>query len=1045
MTSIPVETARVARAPEVRYATFVMGDIVDSTRLANQLDLDDQRALASAFRSLVLRLAQRHGGHVLRFEGDGAFVAFGHPEPSEDAAESAVRYGLELAAAVGGIDVVPAVTIQVRVGVASGRVAIGDLIDAAANVEEAIEGPVPAMAERLKTAAEPGEVVIAESTRSQAANFFFYRDLGAIAAKGFDGGLHGWKVLGETGVASRFEAQRFDAARGGIVGRDAEAAQLAKALQQALHGNGSAVALIGDAGLGKSHLAHGVLGQARQAGAAVFEIDCTPRTRNSPLFPVGVLLRRIAHVAPALGAQQRSDRVQRLLEGVVGADDGAAMLPYLAPLFGIDGPALSAHPTPGEVRAQTLTAIIRIVRALAARGPMVMLCEDLHWSDPSTLEVLHALAAQIAALPVLMLATSRSLSDAAIDAQHFGLIELRPLRDDDAARLVRGIAAAADLAAELVRDIVARSEGVPLYLEELTHNALEAARVGEPQTLATVPATLQLVVQARLSRWPQLKTIVQAASVLGREFSVRLLEQMLPDRRAEIDAALALLSAHGLFAAVDPQARGRAQFRHALIRDTVYQTLLRGDRQRLHSCAADVLAAGDLAAPEASPEILALHLFEARRVAEAVHVQLDAAAHAAARGAFAEAAGYCESALPRVEEVQSGPDRRLLHFSVLVQRAVALSGRSGYAASEVAQAYQAAHALCDASVTAQLRYPIVRGLAGLHLVRGQLAAAHAFSLQGVDLAEQCGDLRYRIDALSMQVYTTLYYRRLDECRLLIDRFLQLYREADGARLSYPSPHDAGTAVLSVVPTVAWLLGDSAGCESAVAAGLAHVGNLGRPFDEAMMHAWVAGTRYTQRRYLDAAQHAMRAVEISAPRGFREWLATGGLMGLLAQSALQPSQALLDQARQVCLAFASQGVGLNASYYAWGLARACLGLQQWHEAEATLAMAVAQAKASGETRMDAELLLMQARLPSRAEQAARLVREAWQTAEAQGDRVTALRAAAELTLLDAGDSEAAGRARDVLAALDGRVAVPAEPQWVAQQYAAIQQLRPQAVH
>ena len=1028
-----------ARTPEVRHATFLMGDIVDSTRLANKLDLDDQRAIASAFRVAVLELAERHAGHVMRFEGDGAFVSFGHPEPREDAAESAVRFGLEFLAAVHAIEVVPGVRLEVRVGIASGLVAVGDLGDRAANVEEAVEGPIPSMAERVKSSAEPGWLVIADSTRRLAGHFFDYVDLGFVAAKGFDEGLHAWRVVGETGVASRFEARRFDAVLGPIIGRGREIEQLIDAWRQSLAGAGQAVALIGDSGLGKSRLARTILARAATDGATLLEINCTPSTGNSPLFPIGVLLRRTASFAPEQSDEERVAHARRLLERILGADDAALALPYLAPLFGLGGVPLASHQTPGEVRAHTVSSVVRIVRAFAAQGPLALLCEDLHWADASTMSVLQQVAAEISGLPALLVVTSRTLADAQLDPAHFSLIDLRPLGDSEATELVGSIAPDAHLAPSLVHDIVARGEGVPLFLEEITRNALEAVRGGEPEALASVPATLQLVVQARLSRWPQLKPIVQAASVLGREFSIRLLEKMLPDRRAEIDATIALLGVHGLFASADPRAADRAQFKHALIRDTVYQTLLRGDRQRLHSRAADTLAASDRATPETSAELLAHHLFESRRFVEAIRTQLVASADAAARGAFVEAAGYCEAALAWVDKIEAEAERRPLHFSVLVQLAVALAGKSGYAGAEVEQAYRRAHGLCDDSVTAQMRYPIIRGLAGLHLVRGQLAAAHEFSLEGLELAEQCGDVRYRIDALSMRIYTTLYYGRLDECRALIDRFMALYREADGSRLTYPVPHDACTAVLSVLPTVAWLLGDSEACERAISDGLAHVERLARPFDQAMLHAWLAGTRYTQRRYVDAAQHAVRAIEISTPRGFRDWLATGGMLALLARVALQPSAEAIAQVRHVILAFDAEGIGLNASYYRWGLARGLAGLQDWAGADAALADATACAQASGETRMNAELLLLKAQMPPHRESAPALLREARRIAEAQGAVATALRAAAEHVLCDGADDAALACARSALARLDGQAPAPSGAGWMECQQSELAQL------
>ena len=1026
-------------APEVRHATLVMADIVDSTRLANKLDLDDQRAIASAFRVAVLNVAERHAGHVLRFEGDGAFLSFGHPEPREDAVESAVRFGLELIPAVRAIDAVPGVTLELRVGIASGLVAVVELIDRAAHKEQTVEGPIPSMAERLKSSAEPSWVVISDSTRRLAGRFFDYVDLGLISAKGFDAGLRAWRVNGETAISSRFEARRFDAAAGPIIGRDDEIERLNAAWRQSLAGCGQAVALTGDSGLGKSRLARVVLARAVADGATMLDINCTPSTGNSPLFPIGVWLRRAANITPDQSDDERVGHARRLLDQIVGGDDGAVVLPYLAPLFGVGAMPLPGNLTPGEVLAQTMASIVRIVRALAAPGPLALLCEDLHWGDASTIGVLQRVAAEIAQRPVLLVVTARTLADAAIDPEQFTVIDLRPLDESEATALVCSIESDVSLAEALVRDIVRRGEGVPLFLEEVTRNALEAKRGGEKEAVASVPATLQLVVQTRLNRWPQLKSIVQAASVLGREFSVRALEQMLPERHAEIAATIALLAVHGLFASPDPRAADSVQFKHALIRDTVYQTLLRGDRQRLHSRAAEALADGARGVPENTPEVLAQHLFESRRFVEAIRTKLRAAADAAARGAFVEAAGHCEAALPWVDKVEAATERHQLHVSVLVQHAVALTGKSGYAAVEVEQAYRRAHSVCDESVTAHMRYPIIRGLAALHLVRGQLATAHAFSLEGLELAEQSGDISYRIDSLSLRIYTTLYHGRLDQCWVLIDQFLTLYRAADGSSLSYPVPHDAGTAVLSVLPTVAWLLGDSQACETAISEGLAHVERLARPFDQAMFHAWVAGTRYTQRRYGDAAQHAARAVEIAAPRGFSDWLATGGLLALLAQAALEPSAQAVFQIRQICATLQAQGVGLNASYYGWGLALSLARLEDWAAANTALDDAAARARASDESRMDAELLLLKAQLPPRRDKAAALLREAWAIAEAQGAIATALRAAAELALCNGEDDEAAACARTALAHLDGQSVEPTDADWMLRQHTEIKQL------
>ncbi len=660
--------AQHAPDAEIRHATIVKCDIVESTRIWSKLDPSDGLALTRGFKKAVEDVVTRHGGYVHRWEGDGALIPFGYPEAREDATETAVRVGLELVEAVRAVRVAD-VQLEFRVGIASGSVAV-DLIS------KSLDGLAINTAERLKALAEPGWVVIADATKRLAGNFFEYEDLGTHQVKGFDEGVRAWRALRETATVSRFAAQRFDKSRGEIIGRATELAALADSWSRAREGQGQVVRLAGDAGMGKSRLAREALDWAAGDQAAVLELHCTPSTRNSPLFPVGVLLRRTARIGAAMSEAEKSGLARQLMGRFLAENELPDALNYLAPLLGLQAIPIPSNDTPEQVREQTISTVVRMIRALAAQGPLAVLCEDLHWADDTTVKLVQRIAEEIAALPVIVIVTSRSESETSLDAEniraYYKEILLEPLTESTAADLVRSVAKGSVLATDLIESIVSRCEGVPLILEEVTRNTLEAAPRGEAASAdaasrGAVPVSLQLVVESRLERWQQYKPVVQAASVLGREFSIGVLGHVLAERMENLGETITLLAEHGLFAPRASATSGRARFTHAMIRDAVYHTLLRDDRRWLHSRAADTLSARYQGSLDASPDVLAQHLCEAARYVEAIRIRLDASADTAARGAYVETEGHCEAALKLIEHVEDASERRMLQFKLLVQ------------------------------------------------------------------------------------------------------------------------------------------------------------------------------------------------------------------------------------------------------------------------------------------------------------------------------------------------------------------------------------------
>lgn len=1038
-----VDRSPASRAPdaEVRHATVLKCDIVQSTRLKRGLDLDGQLAFKRGLEASITEVAARHAGHIEQFEGDGALVYFGYPEAREDAPECAVRMGLEVVEAIAAATFVPGVRLEIRVGIASGPVAV--IKEPGVEKSERVAGLPIDLAERLRALADPNSVVTCDHTRRMAARYFEYDDLGIRSAKGFEEGVRAWRVVRKSSVVSRFDAQRYDESRGEIIGRRDVLAQLGEAWSAARRGQGRAVCLVGEAGIGKSRLARAALDLAGPPdGATVLTIDCMPSTGNTPLFPIGVLLRRCAGIAGGASESEKRERATDLLGRFLAAGDVPDALSYLAPLLGLEASAIPADQTPGQVRDQTIALVVRMLRALAAQGPSVLLCEDLHWADDTTASIVERLADEIGDLAVLMIITARPEADTLPDPAKVTPVTLPPLDEATSGDLVRSVARGAALSDDLVRRIVDRCEGVPLLLEEVTRSSVEGAAsvaiTGE--AAGAVPTPLQLVVESRLGRLPGLELIVQAASVLGREFSVPVLEQMVPaEQSAKVGEALRLCMRHGLFARASGAA-DRAQFRHAMICEAVHDTLLGRDRKRLHSQAVDVLRRGYLGTPDATPDVLAEHLRLAERWVECIETHLAASGDTAIRGAYVETEGHCEAALKLVDKVASAEQRRELQFRLQVQLGVAWTGKYGYASPQVERAYRSALTVCGEGAEAEKLYPIMRGLATLNLVRGKLATAHNLSEQALALAERSNRPEFRIDAMSVRCYTALYHGRLADCQAWIERCLGLYREARGEGLTYPVPQDAATAALALLPTVAWLRGDPRAAEEAIREGLAHVERLNRDFDRALLHSWIAGTRYTQRRYDEALEHAGRAVAISQavavaqqPR-YRDWWATGLLMGLLATAARDASPECVGQAAEMCKAFAHEGVGLNASYYLWGLAQGYARMGDRQTAQHMVAEAFRRAEASEESRMNAELLILEATLESDTASARRLLVRALRIADEEGAIATALRAAAALVLRAPGaaaDLEAARMAQDVL---DGRSPCPARDGWMREQLA-----------
>jgi class 3 adenylate cyclase len=633
---------------ERRQLSIMFCDLVGSTSLSTRLDPEDLRAVISTYHRCCTELIEQKGGFVAKYMGDGVLAYFGYPHAHEHDAERAVQAGLALVETAPKLDTAAGVPLQVRIGIATGLVVVGDLIGKGAAQEQAVVGETPNLAARLQALAEPGAVVISSTTRKLIGGLFEYRDLGAVALKGFVENVPAWQVLGAGAAESRFEALR--AAGTPLVGRAEEIELLTRRWEQAKAGNGCVVLLSGEPGVGKSRIAQTVVERLSGEPHTRLRYFCSPHHQDSPLYP------SIAQLKRAAGFRRDDTDEQRLakLEAVLAraTDDLGEYVPLFADLLGIPTgdlyPALNL--TPQKRKEKTIRAQLAQLEGLAARQPMLMLFEDVHWSDPTTRESLEMLIDRIPGLRVLLIITFRpEFTSPWGGRSHVALLTLSRLPARHCAEMIAHLTGGTALPKEIADQIVDRTDGVPLFVEELTKNIVESGlvmqaggvyRAAGPVGPLTIPTTLQGSLLARLDRLAPTRELAQIGAALGRQFSHELISAVAQMPQHQVDDALIQLEhAELIFRRGDPP-DAEYTFKHALVQDAAYDTMLRARRQQLHGRIAAVLQGEFQEVQRTQPEILAHHCAEAGLAEKAVDYYLAASKRATAASNNTEASRH---------------------------------------------------------------------------------------------------------------------------------------------------------------------------------------------------------------------------------------------------------------------------------------------------------------------------------------------------------------------------------------------------------------------
>lgn len=725
-------------AAERRQLTVVFCDLVDSTPLASQLDPEDLGGILRAYQNQVAAVVGRYDGFVAAHLGDGALIHFGYPNAHEDDAERAVLCGLAIVEAVRRLASPAALPLTVRVGIATGLVMVGDIVGTGTARAGDVVGETPNLAARLQAAAMPGTVVMSLATRRLVGGLFECRDLGVVTAKGFATPQPAWQVLRAVSTGSRFEGTR-GVVTGPLVGRQAEFDVLSRCWQRTVQGEGGVVLLSGEPGIGKSRLVLAL--QDRLEGQHAFlRYDCSPLHANSAFYPVIRHLAQAACIEPACPHEAVRNSLAALFAPAVPT---ALDLALVADLLSVSGAAADPLPglSPERRRELVLDLLTRQVAGLARHRPLLMIVEDLQWIDPTSRFLLDRVVAAAPDLPILVVITQRS--DVPLpwpDNTGIERIPLAHLGPAETAALAVNTAGPAALPAAALDAIVSRSDGIPLFAEELTRATLAASSANIPAGSRTparsaVPESLYASLMSQLDRLgPVAKQVAQAGAVIGRDFSDEMLRSLTEcddvERRLAVEQ---LLDARLLLECRLGLARGFT-FRHRLLRDAAYDTLLRSRRKALHGRFLHTLEGHFAAVVEHEPEVLAQHAALAGLTLPAVRYWLRAGERAVRGHALVEAEAHLTAGLELLVEVAEGADRRTLECGLQAALGQALMGVRGYADPATGRAFARVRALSADLCDGAALFPALHGQFVFHHVGGRLGLALEIAEQFLQLA-----------------------------------------------------------------------------------------------------------------------------------------------------------------------------------------------------------------------------------------------------------------------------------------------------------------------
>lgn len=1033
----PHENARRRETlePERRQLTVMFCDLVGSTRLSHRLDPEDLREVIRGYQHACAEIITRYEGVVSRFMGDGILVLFGYPRAHEDDAERAVRAGLEIAEAIPALDGPcrsESLRLAVRIGIASGLVVAGDLIGEGAAEEEAVVGETPNLAARLERLAQPNTVVIGLNTQRLLGERFEYEALGCYQLDGFSEPLSAWRIIRPREVVSRFEAAHA-AALTPLVGREEEIDFLLDRWDQAKKSEGQVVVLSGEAGIGKSRIAQTLRERVASTETHVrIRYQCSPYHTNSALYPFMRHLERAANFKRDDTNAQKLDKLATLLAKSASRVEEVA--PLLARLLSI--PAEGRYPplsmSPQQLKARTLAAMVEQMDGLTKRELVLLIFEDTHWIDPTSQELLDLIVEHTQRVRALVIVTCRpECRPPWTDQAHVTVCELDRLNPHQSAVMVAGVARGKALPQEVTDQIVTKTDGVPLFVEELTNTILASGLLkeepdryllsGRPLAM-TIPTTLQDSLMARLDQLGAVKRMAQIAAAIGREFSYELLAMVCALPHDELQRALAQLTQAGLIFQRGMPPDASYIFKHALVQDAAYESLLKSRRQELHTRIAQVLEQR----ADVEPELLAHHYTEAGLIRRAIPYWQQAGHRAIERSAHAEAISHLTQGLELLQRVPDAAERIQQELALRMILGPALMANKGYGAPEVEQAYARARELCQQVKESPRLFPALFGLWGFHLVRAEYKTAYELAEQLLSLAESIQEAGLLVEAHGAVGVTLFYLGELVSARGHLEQSMALYDPERHQSHALTYGQDPWVACRSWLGQVLWLLGYPDQALERGHEALARAQALPHPFSVAFALLGLAMVHQFRREPGASQQQADAMLALCKQQGFPFWVPAGNILRgwALAQSGHEEGMA---QIRQGLDARRAMGVRLPRPYFFALLAE---GYGKTGQAEAALNALTDTVGAKNKTaerwweaeqcRLKGELLLaasVDPTAPAVQKEAAECFRRALEIARRQGAKSLELRAAVSLARI-ARTPEKRGKKRQLLREIYG---------------------------
>jgi len=1007
----------------------MFSDLVGSTALSARMDPEDLREVISAYQRCVAETVQRFGGFVAKYMGDGVLVYFGYPEAHEDDAERAVRAGLALIAAVASTK--SSVSLQSRVGIATGLVVVGDLVGLGDAQERGIVGETPNLAARLQGIAEPNAVVIAENTRKLLGGLFEFEDLGRKDLKGIAGPVRAWAALRPASVESRFEAFH-GAGLTELVGREEELELLLRRWSKAKNGEGQVVLLSGEAGIGKSRLIAALLESLASEPHTRLRNFCSPQHTDSALYPVIGQLERAAGLTYKDNPRAKLDKLDALLaQSLTSAHDRALLAEMLS--LPNDGRYPALELTPQQRRRGTLEALVLQVTDLSRENPVLMIFEDAHWTDPTSLELFGRIVDRIPTLRVLLIVAFRpEFEPAWIGRPYVTAVTINRLGEREVSAMIDRVVGNKLFPASVRQDIIERTDGIPLFVEEMTKAVVEAEGEGTaeravsavPSPKLAVPASLHASLMARLDRiGPAAKEVGQVGASIGREFSHELLAAVVRKREEELNSALDHLIQAGLLfrQGIPPQAT--YLFKHALVQDAAYGTLLREPRRALHARIAEALESQFAELAETKPELLAHHYTLAGLTKQAIDYWQRAGERAAKRSANVEAAAHLTRGLALIQDLPQSEDRLGLEVQLHTAIGVTMMATKGWGAPEVLQAYSAAKSLCERLGDPSPLFTVLRGEGQYHMISGNLRAADELARQCMQLAENAADPAFILEAHHVFWSTRFYMGDYAAAEFHANKGIELYDPVEHHSLTYKySGHDPGVCCRVFSSLALWVRGYPEQAVNRCNDALTLANQEQHPLTVALPYLFLSQLHLLHREADEGQRWAEKTIEIS-----EKYV----LPLTLAQGRFHLGWALAEQGRLVqgielirdgITATRATGALMGFPFFLSVLACAYLDSGELRQAAATLDEALSVATEARALYFFPEVLRTKGKLlflqdPDHPESAQACFQQSVTAARDQGARSLELRAATSLARLwrDQGKHT---EARDLLAPVYG---------------------------